>query len=163
VPLSAKQEAAALSLAGGRTAAETVASVGCGLRTLRRWLAEDAEFRGRVEGLRSEMFAAAVGGLAELAQKAARTLGVLLDSETDGIRLQAARSVLEHGPRLREAVDMAAQMAALRQEIEELRREHRHAAARNGFAQAGVAVAGTAARSGPAPGPAPGGPGPRPA
>ena len=121
--LTVKQESAALALASGRTAAEAAAEAGCSVRSLRRWLAEKDGFRERTQELRTELFGLAVGRLSELSGKAAAALGELLESEAEGIRLQAARSILEHGPKLRESTDLAAQLAQLRAEWEASKRE----------------------------------------
>jgi hypothetical protein len=119
VPLDARQEAVALLLAAGRSVADAASETGAGVRTIRRWLAEDAAFRDRVQEMRTELFALAVGRLSNLSGKAADVLGQLLESQTEGIRLQAARSVLEQAPKLREATDLAAELARLKAQVEE--------------------------------------------
>jgi hypothetical protein len=92
-----------------------------GERTVHTWLAEDPDFRPRVEGLRAELFGQAVGRLCDVSGKAADVLGELLEAENEHVRLQAARSVLEYAPRLREVADLAAQLAELRAELEVLK------------------------------------------
>jgi hypothetical protein len=114
---SAKQETAALALAAGKTAEEAAAECSCCKRTIQRWLAEVAGFRARVQEIRTELFGLAVGRLSDLSGKAATALGQLLESDTEGIRLQAARSILEHGPKLREATDLAGKMDDLERQM----------------------------------------------
>ena len=81
-------------------------------------LAQGSGIRWRVSELRTAMYAAAVGKLADLSGKAADTLGELLGSETEQVQLQASKAVLELGPRLREHVDLSAEVDALRKELE---------------------------------------------
>jgi hypothetical protein len=136
MPVSAKQETVALALASGRTVAEAAAEHHCGERTIRRWLAEVDGFRQRVQELRTELFSLTVGRLSELSVKAAEALGELLDSQTEGVRLQAARSILEHGPKLREATDLAGQVEEFRRLVEEGRQRGEKPPQRNGQASA---------------------------
>ena len=107
--------AVALALAAGRTVRDAAAAGGAGERTVYTWL-KDPAFVERVAQVRSELFALAVGRLAGLAGTAADALGGLLASASEAVRLQAARAVLEYGPRLRES-------DALAREIEDLKRQ----------------------------------------
>jgi hypothetical protein len=107
--------AVALALAAGRTVRDAAAACGVGERTVYTWL-KDPAFAERVAQVRSELFALAVGKLAGLAGGAADALGGLLASASEAVRLQAARAVLEYGPRLRES-------DALAREIDDLKRQ----------------------------------------
>jgi hypothetical protein len=105
-------EALALALASGQTLRDAARAVGIGERTAaRRWA--DPAFRRRVTETRSALFAEAVGRLAVLAGKAADALGELLTSGRDLVKLQAAKGVLELGPKLREAGELAERLDAL--------------------------------------------------
>jgi hypothetical protein len=112
-----RREAVALALARGRTVRDAAADCGVGERTVHTWL-RDPDFRARVDAIRSELFTMAVGRLAELSGQAADALGGLLASPSEAVRLQAARAVLDHGPRLREHVDLARQVEELRRQME---------------------------------------------
>jgi hypothetical protein len=101
-----------LALAAGRSAAEAAAACGVGERTVRTWLADPA-FVARVQAIRGELSALAVGRLADLSGKAADALGRLLDEPSPMARLGAARAILEAGPWLREQDELAAKLAAL--------------------------------------------------
>jgi hypothetical protein len=114
----ARQEAVAVALARGLPITTAAAECRVGERTIHTWLA-DADFRCRVEELRAELFGQAVGRLCDISGRAVDVLGKLLDSKSEQIRLQAARSVLDHGPRLREVADLAIQLAELRRQVEE--------------------------------------------
>jgi hypothetical protein len=111
-----RRELAALALAGGRNCKDAAAAAGCAERTLRSWMA-DAAFKARVQQLRTDLFSAAVGRLADLAVKAADTLGGLLDSASEGVRLRAATAVLGLGARTRECLDVLEQLRALEEAI----------------------------------------------
>jgi hypothetical protein len=106
-----------------------------GARTIYRWIAEQPAFARRVGELRSQMFGEAVGVLSVLARGAVVKLGQLLESKAEGISLQAARSILEHGPRLREATEIEARLTALEARREPAQRPLGPAGAhRNGVA-----------------------------
>lgn len=118
-----RQEAVALLLASGSSVRSAARRSRVGERTVHRWLDEDARFRGRVQELREQLFAQAVGVLTRLAGKAARRLNKLLDSPNEAIRLGACRTVLEAGPRLRELTDFEARLRALEEEFDGERQE----------------------------------------
>jgi hypothetical protein len=113
MPLSAKQLAVAVALAAGKSVPEAAGEHDCGERTVRRWAAEVEDFRAHVQALRAELFSLAAGKLSALGGQAAQTLGELLGADGAGIRLQAARSILEHAVRIREATDIEDRLAAL--------------------------------------------------
>ena len=108
-----KREAAALALATGQTVRDAAVSCQVGERTLHRWLVEDAAFGARVFELRKELFGQAVGRLAKLAGKATDTLEQLLAADSDSVKLQAARTILEAGCKLREQLEMEERLARL--------------------------------------------------
>jgi hypothetical protein len=112
-----RQEAVALALAVGQAVQEAANTTGVGRRTIYRWFKRPA-FRRRIAELRAELFGQAVGRLANLAGTAAQTLAGLLESQSETVRLQAARAVLDLGPRLRESTELAAQVAELRAAVE---------------------------------------------
>jgi hypothetical protein len=113
-PLAPKQEAVALLLAAGRTIEQAAREARVGSRTVRTWLAEGSAFRERVQSLRSEMTAAALGRLLDNMASAADTLGYLArKGKSEMTRYVAARAVLELGPKLREATELADRVAAL--------------------------------------------------
>ena len=109
MPLSAKQERIALELASGRSVPQVAKKHAAGVRTIRRWQSENATFGERVAELRTELFSQAFGQLAGLSGKAAQTLGELLDSDSESIRLQAARSIFELCPKRLENAPVIAQ------------------------------------------------------
>lgn len=119
-PLSAIQEAIALLLAGGATVRE-VARAGASQRSIYYWLSDVPAFRDRIHELRTEAFGRATGRLADLSAKAAEVLGRLMDSDTESVQLQAARSILEQAPKFRESVDMAARVAELKRWMDEVK------------------------------------------
>jgi hypothetical protein len=105
-------EALALALASGQTLRLAAEAAGIGERTAaRRWA--DAEFRRRVSVLRGDLVGRALGRMADGMSAAADVLRQLLAAESESVRLGAARSLLELGVKLREAVEMEERLAAV--------------------------------------------------
>ncbi len=98
---SSRVDAFLVSIAFGKTVRESAKEVGVAERTAYRWL-QKSENRMRVNSLRSEYCEQAVGHLAQCAVKAVMTMRELLDSCSDSIRLNAARSILDFGMQLRQ-------------------------------------------------------------
>jgi hypothetical protein len=71
-----------------------------------------------VDELRDGLFAQALGRLSELAGQAAETLGELLRSQDEKMRLQAVRTVFEAAGNLRQMTELSARLAALEQHFE---------------------------------------------
>jgi hypothetical protein len=105
-------DALVLALSTGLSVPTAAQRAGASERTAYRRL-DDPAFRSRIAQARSALFAEAVGRLAGLAGKAADALGELLTSDRDLVKLQAAKSVLELGPKLREAGELAERVEAL--------------------------------------------------
>jgi hypothetical protein len=110
-----KREAAALAIARGLSVKEAAAETGVGLRTLHRWLADDSSFRLRVDQLRDELFSEVAGRLSNLGGRAVETLGELLGSKDEKIRLQTARAILESASSFRQMTELSARLSALEQ------------------------------------------------
>jgi hypothetical protein len=100
------------ALATGLSVLTAAQRAGVSERTVYRRL-DDPVFRQRISETRTGLFAEAVGRLAGLAGKAADALGELLTSERDLVKLQAAKGVLDLGPKLREAGELAERLDAL--------------------------------------------------
>jgi hypothetical protein len=117
----AKQEQAALALAIGATIEKAAQKAGCSERTVRRWKADCPEFVRRIGELRAELTERTMGRLIGAQVKASGTLRRLLTVQDPRVRLGAAKALIELGWRAREHGDLAAEVAELRQIIEELR------------------------------------------
>jgi hypothetical protein len=112
--LSSKQEAAALCLAKGCTIPVASRESKCGARTIKTWLATVPDFKQRVNQLRSEMTARALGRLIRQMTSAASTLGYLSrKASSEMVRLLAASKVIELGIKVREHGELAERMTAL--------------------------------------------------
>jgi hypothetical protein len=109
------------ALASGQTVRDAARSAGIGERTAFRRVA-DPDFRRRVAELRAEMIGRALGQLADGMTEAAGTLRKLLAADGESVRLGAARSILELGNKLREAVELERRMADLEQRMTENKR-----------------------------------------
>jgi hypothetical protein len=114
-PLTPRQEAAALALAAGATVGEAARRGNCGGRTIRTWQAGQPAFNRRVQELRAEMTARALGRLVEGMAGAAEALRKLLTAKSETVRLGAARAIIEMGSRLRETVELEDRLATLEQ------------------------------------------------
>jgi hypothetical protein len=112
--LAPKQEAAAFALAAGRSQDDAARESGAGTRTIKTWLATHPAFTRRIQELRGELTARALGRLVDGMVSAADTLGYLCrKGKSEMVRLSAARAVLELGVRLRESVELEQRLAAL--------------------------------------------------
>ena len=108
-----KDEALALALAAGASAAEAAKSVRLSVRTVKRRRADPA-FMRRVAELRAEMVSRAVGRLSEAMTAAALQLRrLVLKGRSEQVQLGACRAVLELGNRLRESVELEQRLSAL--------------------------------------------------
>jgi hypothetical protein len=110
--------AAILALASGEGVAAAARKAGVTERTVRRWREEDG-FRREVARAHAEMFARALGCLAEGAASGALVLRQLaLKAKSESVKLGAARALLELGPKLRESVEREERIAALESRLE---------------------------------------------
>lgn len=106
-------ELLAVEVAGGSTIREAAAAVGCS-ESVAYHLSSTPEFRQRVNEIRSEITAGAVGSLTAGARQAVETLRVLLSSsEEPSIRLQAAKAILS-------LVGPLSELGELRQRLDSL-------------------------------------------
>lgn len=113
-----QREAAALAIARGQTVKEAAKECRVGLRTLHRWLGEDPTFQQRVDELREKLFSQATGRLSGLAGQAAETLGGLLESKDEKVRLQAIRTLFEAAANFRQMTELSRRLAALERQVE---------------------------------------------
>ena len=116
-PRKKAEDALLLTVACGASVDQAARQCGLSVRTVYRRLAE-ADFRRRLQALRSDMVSRTVGTLTAAATEAVRTLLELLKSSaSDAVRLGAARAVLEMGLKVREAADLEERLAALEQQL----------------------------------------------
>src|SRR5579862_3756573 len=94
-----------LALASGNTVRSAARQAGIGERTAARRMA-DAAFRQRVQETRAALVERALGKLARGSARAVETLRKLLKSDSDTVKLGAARTILELGSKLRESVEL---------------------------------------------------------
>ena len=109
-----------LALARGRTIRSAARVAGFSERQTHRKLGDPA-FRGRVSKVRGAIVGRAVGILSAAGAEAARTLQKLLASQTDQVRLAAARSILELGTKLRETMELTERIEALEWQLQKQR------------------------------------------
>ena len=94
----AVRERAILALLSEKTLAGSARRCGVNERTLRRWLADDEEFKRGLTEARRLMFQSGMTRVEALAVKAVDTLGDLLGAKKNpAVRLGAARTLVELG------------------------------------------------------------------
>ena len=124
--LTAEQiETLVTEMAAGNTVIGVANRLRCSDRTVRRRL-QDPAIRQRIITRRTEMVQMAVGKLAGAGGQAAFTLWDLLKSESETIKLGAARSVLDFMFRGTEVDLLARQVEELRQQLESKSHEPRN-------------------------------------
>jgi hypothetical protein len=107
------EEALLLALACGASVESAARAAGLGQRTVFRRLADPA-FQRRLQMLRADMVQRAAGTLTAAAAESIRTLLDLLQSvNAPGVRLAAARTILDMGIKYREAADLEQRVTAL--------------------------------------------------
>ncbi len=106
-------ETLALALAGGATLRAAATQAGMSERTAqRRWA--DPEFRERVSVLRGELIGQASGVLANSMTVAALTLRALLVSDSELVKLHAARAIVSFGIDVRKCVELEAELREIK-------------------------------------------------
>jgi hypothetical protein len=116
-PRRKAEDALLLALACGATVDAAARQCGLSERTIYRRLA-DAEFRQRLQALRTDMVQRTSSMLTAAASESVRTLLDLQKSTTPAaVRLGAARAVLELGMKLRETVELEARIVALESQL----------------------------------------------
>lgn len=113
--------AAALALAQGRATDEAGTAGGVSGRTVRRWLAQDPDFRRDVSRLRGELLDRAIGYLAAASVDAVTTLHQSLKAEAEPVRVRAATAILSSNVTLRESVDLERRIIELETAAQENR------------------------------------------
>jgi len=93
--LSAQQDQVIVLLLSGKTQREAAQDVGVAEETISRWMNNDAEFVATLNARRHELWQANAEKLRALAAQAIDTLGALLDSGDEALRLKAATAVLQ--------------------------------------------------------------------
>ena len=105
-------QAIIVALAAGRTVERAAQTAGVGETTVYRRL-RNPEFCQQVNKARAAFTERATAQLSAASTAAVRTLRQLLKSESDAVRLAAARSILELGTKMREANELEQRIIAL--------------------------------------------------
>jgi hypothetical protein len=118
----AVRERAIVALLSERSIGLAAARCRVNEKTLRRWLAEDAEFQAEYKAARCDAFNAGINRIQALTTKAVDTLDELLDAtKYPSVRLGAARTVAEIGLHQHDADTILAKL----EEIEAAQRQQR--------------------------------------
>jgi hypothetical protein len=114
---TAQQQKAAELIAGGLSHEKAAMQVGVTGRTIRDWLSKG--LRAEVDRLSKESQGQAVQILSGLLRTAAVTLGELMRPEhPDSIRLSAARGVFDEFVAMRQYIDLAAELHAIKARLD---------------------------------------------
>lgn len=128
--LTRKQEAVIAALLSQRTHAEAAVKAGVSEATLQRWLLLPP-FKAAYRDARRQVFETALGGLQQAIGEAVDALRRSLKAKQLAQRIRAALGILQHGINAAGTLDLGDQLAELKQQLEEQKREqHRHHAAR---------------------------------
>ena len=116
--LTRKQTAFVVALVNARTVESAAEASGISRRTAHRYLERPivkAALASALDEALGHATRAAVGAM----RSAVSTLEAIQQDEglSPGVRVSAARAILEAGPRLREALDLAERVSALEQEM----------------------------------------------
>ncbi len=114
-----------VALAAGYNVREAAGRAGVSERTIWRRLT-DPDFRQLVLNCRTAMLEAAVGMLADAATDAVTTLRELLRADSESVQLNAAKAILEVGPRLRESLEIELRLIALEAILNAQEQERRY-------------------------------------
>lgn len=114
------QAKAMSALLTGKNQAEAAQDAGVHVRTLQRWLAEDAIFIASLRAAEADAVNVAARGLAGLAGDAVSTLREVLTTVSyhPAVRLKAAGDVLGNLLKLRELVTLEERIAAIEEAIQ---------------------------------------------
>lgn len=119
--MTGKQKKALAALLSASTKQEAAQAAGISYATLRRWLAQDTEFRQAYnEELQSVVERAAVQARQGMTEAVSALREIVADGEaTQSTRVSAARTILESGAKLVELADIEARLDALEKNMEE--------------------------------------------
>jgi len=104
------------AIACGSTKADAARLCGCAVRTVDRRL-EDPEFRQKVEAFRSDVLSSSAGKLAHASRKAVASLEDLLSSQSESIRLQASKAILDSVIKITEMTKIESRVQALEESL----------------------------------------------
>lgn len=117
--LTERQRKAITALLSTNTLAEAAAVVGCGKRTLRRWL-RTPSFLVRYERAAGHLHEAAMASLLAKTGLATEQLIALLGNEDPNVRVRAALGLIDRTVKSQEAVKSIRQIEKKINELEEL-------------------------------------------
>lgn len=112
------EELLIVALASGRNIGQAAKASNLSERTAYRRLT-DPDFKRKVAERRCELVNETAGRLTAAGMTATLTLQELLASESDSVRLGAARSILELGTKIRESTDLETRITSLEKIVEE--------------------------------------------
>jgi phage terminase small subunit len=118
-PLTPKQARLVEALLEGKSLVESARYAGCNEKTARIWLKIPVVDEAYQEAQR-RLFDESISILRQTNQKAITTLIVLLESDTDSVRLRAAQCILDHNIQMVKISELEANHATILKKLEEL-------------------------------------------
>ena len=115
--LTPKQHAAINALLATRTVEEAAETAGCHPASIRRWM-KDGEFSAAYRRARRDALDGAIAALQGSATRAVHTLEDELDSDSSGVRVRAAISILDRAIKGTELYDVIERLEALEEVLE---------------------------------------------
>jgi len=108
------ENAVMLALASGANITEAARAGKVSPRTVNRWMNDDPTFTIRVAEMRAELLSRMVGGLVDASLLAVATLReMMLNADSEAVRVRAATAILNAVVVVRESVDLEERLAAL--------------------------------------------------
>jgi hypothetical protein len=122
--LTPKQHKAIHALLASRTIEEAASVADCHPASIRRWL-KDEDFSAAHRQARKDALDAAIAALQGAAARAAHTLEDELDSDSSGIRVRAAISILDRAIKGQELFDVIQRLEDLEELLEKRKDSNR--------------------------------------
>lgn len=116
--LTGRKRRFVVAMVAAATVTEAAQVAGIGERTARRYLADPAVVRALHAALDGALGDASRRAVAAMSEAVATLEAIHRDAaQPAGVRVSAARAILDAGPRLREALDLAERLAALEEKL----------------------------------------------
>jgi phage terminase small subunit len=123
VPPEKCEMAFAVEIARGTSIALAAKKIGVAETTGYRW-AKKPEVQKSVDEIRTTVLHAATGRIVNITGKAVDTLGNLLDSENEKIKLYAAKAIIDGMAKMRQLVELEQELQQIRDIVATIREDN---------------------------------------
>ncbi len=118
--MTTRQRRGLSALISAPTRSEAARSSGIAASTMRRWLAEDAEFKAAYDAAQAELISEAAAQAAHSLTRALTVLSEIMLHGSEQAKIQAARSVIDYSLKLRDAAETNERIKRIELALEEL-------------------------------------------